>query len=137
MKFKQFIESLDSETEITVDDNNGHFWKASAMIDGRKIEFTAATHGGPDWWYIDFSDGGKFTLTGKGSEFKIMSMVKKCIELLIKAKHPKSIEFSAEKFEPSRVSLYGRMLKKFTPPNYTFAMNDKRDHTSYEMTLKD
>ena len=84
--------------------------------------------------YFKDTDSG-YNLNGKGNELKIFAACKQILEWAIKEHDPYVISFEADKSEGSvRDQLYRRMLKRWTPPGYSFS--EVGDSRSANFTLK-
>jgi len=129
-------ELLNTKAKIEVTEDTSTYQRYESTIKGKIIAFSASKEDPPgdeddDWetvWDVDFGEFDPktgfmtFSKTNKGDQFEIFSMVKQCIEMLIKKKDPENIVFTADKTEAkeNRADLYERFLKRFTPSGYKY-----------------
>ena len=119
MRASEFlIESLDTNIEYKVVNNDPKHFTASAEIDGFVIVFEAR-RGAPGHWSIIFyqynqlSSRVAYGRTGSGSELVVFSFVMKSLTEFLNKYKPSYVYFTAVKAESSRVRLYSRMVKKY------------------------
>jgi hypothetical protein len=113
--------------EITVDETDE--FEAVFSSNGRDIRFSAGEGGTVGYWNADFIEQGKkgatTKMTGSGGEFEVMGTIKEIALAFVKSRNVKYIEFTAKHSDRGRVATYTRMVKRFTPPGYTYSiMND-------------
>ena len=73
-----------------------------------------------EWEVVFFVKGtSSFKKTGTGDEFRVFATVISIIKDFVKTNKPNRVSFSADVNEPSRISLYKTLAKRYTPPGYT------------------
>lgn len=83
------------------------------------------------------NDGLQFDLTGGGNEFEIFATLKTIIVKFIEKCSPRVINFSADKREPSRVTIYQKMFSRNLPAGWKLQKdNDLNDHNVYFQIIK-
>lgn len=125
-------EVLNSTVDFTVVKSTNDLFKVIFSVHGKKYTFSASLEqfdDGQDFWDVSFSlgtekTGSTFGISKTGNEFEVFATVKDILKEFISRYDPQYIKFTAD--EPSRIKLYGTMLKKFTPPNFNFQNN--KDH---------
>jgi hypothetical protein len=126
-KKKQKVDEVaDKKVEYKITGEGPTNFRASAIINGRKIRFSASDSGDPDeGWDILFTEtkpGDSWTTvaTGSGGEFEVAAFIVAAMKEFITRYEPQTISFTAEKakeFEEgnTRAAVYRRLLKRHFP----------------------
>lgn len=116
-----------AEWEVTREGTNQY--EAKFNVGDYQIVFGAARNDPKSEWSIDFfqksEHGIDFSMTGTGNEFLIMSTIKEIIQDFINRYQPTSFYFTADRNDPSRISTYAKMMKRYVPPQYRATMTQK------------
>lgn len=120
--FKNFLNELftkPSKFTKKVDKKNNepisYYYKST--INGKELIVGVLRINEKDYknsWELYFSVDDDTDITGEGDELDIFSTVLSIIEDFIKTEKPDIIEFSVDPNEETRVSLYDRMVKRFS-----------------------
>lgn len=136
MRAKDFITELaDAPAPLTVTGKEKDF----ISIENRELNLVInfLRHYGTNV-SIQFAVDDDFELTGAGNQYKILSTVhyalKKYLNWFLKP-YDTEVSFSADRLEPSRVSLYNRIAPRYiTPilgPDWKFSKQTYRDEIQY------
>lgn len=123
----KLLELLNSTVPHKVATEASDSYEEEAIINGRKIVFSATTdyHEQKDWEvaFFEMKKGRQFVKqTGSGGELQVFSFVFDALRRFIYGYDPKAFHFSADNKEPSRVKLYTAFAKRIKYDNYEHTM---------------
>lgn len=121
-------ELLDTSVKIEVTKKEHNKFFTEAVINGRIITFEAAYVSAKRAWYVEFHEEYDHGLTKNGKEFEVFSMIKQSMEMWLKEYDIKDFHFGADKDEPSRATLYERLLKRFLGNDWVWDKQYKREY---------
>jgi hypothetical protein len=146
MRANEFInESLDSKVDYSIDKSTPKYndtFQTSATIGNRKVNFIGMRSPKENSWDVVFSEHGEkgsyYNKTGSGNELQVFSFVIQSMKDFIDRYRPLEIVFTANKNDESRVSLYKRLIKRFSIPGYVFTgTGDNYNETTFTIKRQD
>ena len=134
----KLVELFNSEANIRIKHDADDSFEAWAKIGESDICFQADyidETDGDDGWYVRFTkDGQSFDLTNDGHAAKVLSFVKRCLEMLVDSNEPDKMTFTAS---GGRQDVYRKMIKRFMPDNYEVEETKTKDtDTSHFVLVK-
>lgn len=116
-------------------------YEATIDLSNRTIVFSAVRTPDDPEWYLDFyekTDSGiRFDMTGSGDEFLVMSTIKEVISDFVNKCSPEKFYFTADRNDASRVSAYGKMIKRYVPPQYKATITQKPNSDAVYRFIKE
>lgn len=145
MKAKDFIsEVFNSDVKGQLVRATNDLFATRAEIGGRTITFSGSKYdanNGLETWEVAFMEStpGNFTYgkSGSGQELQVFSFIIESLKELVSRYSPEVIEFTSDKADGNRSSLYKRMATRIKIPGYHLAPVDSVGPSDYFRIVKD
>jgi hypothetical protein len=143
MRLNEINEAFNTVVDKEVVKSSNNLYIAKANIGDRIITFTASYDNYSDAWEIIFSEKkddnslGTYSKTGSGNELQVFSFVIDCVKDLISQYQPGVVEFTADKTDENRASLYKRIAHRIKNIGYDIDTINCHGNTHFRFTRKD
>lgn len=129
MNFKTFLEAFDSDVKARITKDTPAVFNVESLINDQKVRFSAMMFG-DEWEAVFETHNGKgytYNKTNSSGDnpkqaMQVFAFVMECLKELVKRKDPRVVEFSSEKSDGNRTSVYTRLSKRYTPAGYSLSI---------------
>lgn len=132
--FINLVESFTTASPITWVDHSeeglGLLFAEFQIDDGHyRVEFKRAHWKGPHW-HVSFERNASKELSQTGNAMAVLSMVMRAVEEFLDSVNPKAIELSASLSDPSRLSLYPKLIERLISRHPKYKLKSSNDSRS-------